>query len=139
MAAAEGASGAGVTTGSTTSASWTALGYGFTTNASSPATAQGAVNFGTPATASVPVGSFGAYTGNGNVNVSAADYTIGTYSSDSAGFTGGNVPTSLVACATYTVLGAATPEVPFALLLPASMAVIGGAAVFIARRRRATS
>jgi hypothetical protein len=136
VAAAEAQTGAGVSTGSATPSTWTALGYGFTTNSPAPATAQGTVTFTNTATATVPVASFGSYTGSGNVNVSAADYSEGTYASDSAGFNGATVPTSLVACATYTVLGAATPEATNALLLPVAAAGIGGSAVFIARRRR---
>lgn len=136
VAAVEAQTGAGVSTGSTTPASWTALGYGFTTDSPAPATAQGTVNFTNSATAAVPTSSFGSYTGNGNVNVSAADDSEGTYGSNSAGYTGASVPTSLVACATYTVLGAATPEVPSALLLPIAAMGIGGAAVLVARRRR---
>jgi hypothetical protein len=122
VAAAEAQSGTGVSTGSATPSTSTALGYGFTTDSPSPATAQGTVTFTNTATAAVPVASFGSYTGSGNVNVSAADYSEGTYASDSAGFNGASVPTSLVACATYTVLGAATPEVPNALLLPVAAA-----------------
>jgi hypothetical protein len=136
VAAAEAQTGAGVSTGSTTPASWTGLGYGFTTGSPAPATAQGTVTFTKSATGTVPVASFGSYTGNGNVTVSAADYSEGTYGSNSSGYTGASAPTTLVACATYTVLGAATREVPNALLLPISMAGVGGAAVFIARRRR---
>ena len=136
VAAAEAASGAGVSTGSTTSPSWTALGYGFMTGSPAPATAQGTTNFTTSATADVPSTSFSSYTGAGNVSVSAADYSEDTVSSDSSGFTGASVTTSLVACATYTVLGAATPEVPSAIMLPAAMAGIGGVGLFAARRRR---
>jgi MYXO-CTERM domain-containing protein len=136
VAATEAASGAGVSTGSTTSPSWTALGYGFTTGSPAPATAQGTANFTTSATGTVPSTSFSSYAGAGNVSVSAADYSEDTVSSDSSGATGATVTTSLVACATYTVLGAVTPEVPSAIMLPAAMASIGLAGFFVVRRRR---
>jgi hypothetical protein len=139
VAAAETNSGAGVSTGSVTPASWTALGYGFTTGTSAPADASGTATFSTSATADVPDASFGSYSGAGNVSLSAADYGTTTVGSNSSGFTGAKVTTSLVACATYTALAAATPEVADVLLLPVAMAGVAGAAVFIARRRRATA
>ena len=66
----------------------------------------------TTGNASIPASSFGVYTGTGNVAISAADYTTDSVSSDSAGFNGASVPTSLSACVTYGVRGAQLPEAP---------------------------
>ena len=46
---------------------------------------------------------------------------------------------SIVACATYSVLGAQTPEAPSALLLPASAAMVGLGALLVVRRRSRSS
>jgi len=89
----------------------------------------------TTGNASIPASSFGVYTGTGNVAISAADYTTDSVSSDSAGFNGASVPTSLSACVTYGVLGAQLPEAPSVLLIPASAAAVGLGAVLLVRRR----
>lgn len=135
VAGAEGTAGAGVSTTSATDPSWSALsGFTFTPNSPAPATDHGSVTF-TPTSVSVPAGSFGNYEGNGNVSVEAADYDEATSASNSTGFTGINDATSVEACATYTVLGAATPEAPSAIMLPAGATVVGLGVFLIVRRR----
>jgi hypothetical protein len=84
------------------------------------------------------VSDFSDYEGTGTVNLSAAYFNGGLHSFG----TGSNVAfgstdsMSVQACATYTVLGAQTPEVPSTLLLPASAAAVGLGAYLVVRRRR---
>ena len=78
------------------------------------------------------------YEGTGTVSLSAAYFNAGLHSfgSGSNAFFGSNEAMSVQACATYTVLGAQTPEVPSTLLLPASAAAVGLGAYLVVRRRR---
>ena len=138
MATANGINADGVGTGTAVPGSWTTLGFPFTPSSPSPATAQGTVTFTTGGGA-IPSSSFPTYSGTGNVTINAADYSADTVSSDSAGFNGTSVTTSVAACVTYTVLGATTPEVPSTLLLPASAAAVGLGALLVVRRRRSRS
>jgi hypothetical protein len=135
VATANGISADGVGTGTPVPGSWTTLGFPFTPSSPSPATAQGTVTF-TTAGGTIPLGSFPTYSGTGNVTINAADYSSDSVSSDSAGFNGASVTTSVAACITYTVLQAETPEAPSILLLPASAAAVGFGAFLVVRRRR---
>ncbi len=78
------------------------------------------------------------YEGAGSVSLSAAYFNGGLHSFG----TGSNVAfgstdsMSVEACATYTVLGAATPEAPAAVLLPVSAALVGFGSLLVVRRRR---
>ena len=85
-----------------------------------------------------PVTDLSDYEGTGSVSLSAAYFNAGLHSFG----TGSNVAfgsadsMSVEACATYTVLAAATPEVPAALLLPASAAMVSFGSLLVIRRRR---
>jgi hypothetical protein len=135
VAATESQTGAGVSTGALTPSTWTGLGYGFMANSPAPASATGTATFTTTTTGSVPVANFGAYTGGGNVNVSAADYTE-AFSGADFSYNGESITTSLIACVTYVAIDATTPEVPTILLLPIAALGVFGAVVFFSRRRR---
>ena len=78
------------------------------------------------------------YEGTGNVSLSAAYFNGGLHSfgTGSNAFFGSNDTMSVEACATYTVLGAATPEAPSAILLPASAAMVGFGSLLVVRRRQ---
>jgi hypothetical protein len=134
VAGAEAQNAAGVGTGTAIPNTWTGLGFPFTPSSPSPATAKGTSTF-TAGDASIPASNFGAYTGTGNVAISAADYTTDSVSSDSAGFNGASIPTSLSACVTYGVLGANLPEAPSVILIPASAAALALGAILLVRRR----
>lgn len=77
------------------------------------------------------------YEGTGSVSMSAVYFNAGLHSLGSGSNTGfgSQDSMSVEACATYTVLGAATPEVPSVLLLPASAAFVAGGMVLLKRRR----
>ena len=85
-----------------------------------------------------PVTDLSDYEGTGSVSLSAAYFNAGMHSFG----TGSNVAfgsadsMSVEACATYTVLAAETPEVPAALLLPASAAMVSFGSLLVIRRRR---
>jgi hypothetical protein len=134
VAGAEAQNADGVGTGTAIPNTWTGLGFPFTPSSPSPATAKGTAIF-TTSDASIPASNFGAYTGTGDVAISAADYSTDSVSSDSAGFNGASVPTSLVACVTYGVLGANLPEAPSVILIPASAAALALGAIVLVRRR----
>jgi hypothetical protein len=81
---------------------------------------------------------FSDYEGTGTVSLGAAYFNGGLHSFG----TGSNVAFGstdsmrVQACATYTSLGAQTPEVPSTLLLPASAAAVGLGVYLVVRRRR---
>jgi hypothetical protein len=80
---------------------------------------------------------FSDYEGAGSVPLSAAYFNAGLHSYG----TGSNVAfgstdsMSVQACATYTVLGAQTPEAPSTLLLPGAAVLVGLGAFLVVRRR----
>ena len=79
--------------------------------------------------------------GTGSVDLSAVYFNAGGHSfgtGSDVGF-GTTDSMSVVACATYSVLGAQTPEAPSALLLPASAAMVGLGALLVVRRRSRSS
>jgi hypothetical protein len=128
--------------------SWNALGYGspqivaapWATYPQSVVTANDGAQLDTKEQTQT-VSDLTDYEGTGSTSLSAAFFdNVGhSFGSGSQVAFGTNDSMSVQACATYTVLGAATPEVSSVILLPASAGVIGFGALFMVRRRAKAS
>jgi hypothetical protein len=125
--------------------SWNSLGFGLPQIVAAPwATAPAAVvtaNDSAQLNSSEQTQSvtdFSDYEGTSSVSLSAAYFNAGLHSlGTGSGVAFGSTDSmSVEACATYTVLGAATPEAPSVLLLPASAGFVGLGAFLLIRRRR---
>jgi hypothetical protein len=126
--------------------SWNSLGFGLPHIVAAPwATAPAAVvtaNDSAQLNSSEQTQSvtdFSDYEGTSSVSLSAAYFNAGLHSlgTGSGVALGSTDSMSVEACATYTVLGAPTPEAPSVLLLPASAGFVGLGAFLLIRRRRA--
>jgi len=128
--------------------SWNSLGFGLPQILAAPWTTEPAAIVTQDDSAKLnsteqtqSVTDFSDYEGTGSVALSAAYFngalhSFGTGSNVAFGSTDSM---SAEACATYTVLGAQTPEAPSVLLLPASAAMVGFGSLLVVRRRRRPS
>jgi hypothetical protein len=126
--------------------SWSTLGFGPPQTLAAPWPTQPATIVAADDSAALnaneqteSVTDFTDYEGTGSVPLSAAYFNAGLHSLGtglSGAAIGSNEAMSVQACATYTVLGAQTPEVPSTVLLPVSAAAVGLGAYLVVRRRR---
>jgi hypothetical protein len=138
VAATEAIGAAGTSGAAVAPSTWAALGFPFVANAVSPVSASGTLTYTNNQAASVPAASLGSYQGPGNVSLTAIDDAEQTVSGDAQlpWFNGGNLTTTIEACATYVALPAALPEAPMVALIPVAALAVGGG-IFFTRRRRA--